>query len=438
MSADQHTDQYTGHRTDRTADHPQAPAPRDRPRPGHSPTGSSSTTVALKHTGPAERAAVVDLAAIRHNVAALRSWVQPSALMAVVKADGYGHGAVPVARAALDAGATWLGVAHVSEALDLREAGISAPLLAWLHTRDTPFGRAVEENIDLGASGWELEPIAAAAQRLERPARVHLKIDTGLGRNGATLEDWPHVVARAAELQESGLIRVVGIFSHLAVADEEEREAETDEQLDVFHGAVETARAAGLHPDVRHIANTPGILDRPDSHLDLVRAGLGIYGLTPFAGRPASDFDLRPAMSVTTTVAQNKAVGPGHGVSYGYRYRTTAATRLALIPLGYGDGVPRTAIAAPVSIGGRRYEVAGKIAMDQFVVDLETMDESAAPVGAGVELFGPKSGITADEWASAAGTINYELVTRIGSRVPRIHVDTQPGEDTGAPTGPGR
>lgn len=424
------------HVTDPRADHPQGF--REHSRPGHTPTGSSSTTAALKRTGPAERAAVVDLAAIRHNVAALRSWVQPAALMAVIKADGYGHGAVPVARAALDAGATWLGLAHVSEALELREAGISAPMLAWLHTRDTPFGRGVEENIDLGASGWELEPIAAAAQRLERPARVHLKVDTGLGRNGCTLEDWPQVVAHAAELQESGLIRVVGIFSHLAVADEEEREAETDEQLELFHAAVETARAAGLNPDVRHIANTPGILDRPDSHLDLVRAGLGIYGLTPFSDRPAEDFGLRPAMSVTTTVAQNKAVGPDHGVSYGYRYRTAAATRLALIPLGYGDGIPRTALDAPVSIGGQRYEVAGRIAMDQFVVDLLTEDPSVAPVGAAVELFGPKSGITADEWASAAGTINYELVTRIGSRVTRIHVDTQPGEDTGAPTGPGR
>ncbi len=407
-------------------------------RPGHSPTGSSSTTAALKRTGPAERAAVVDLAAIRHNVAALRSWVQPADLMAVVKADAYGHGAVPVARAALDAGATWLGVAHVAEALELREAGISAPLLAWLHTRDTPFGRAVEENIDLGVSGWEIEPIAAAAHRLERPARVHLKIDTGLGRNGCTEEDWPGLVARATELQEAGLIRVAGIFSHLAVADEEEREAETDEQLERFHAAVEIARAAGLSPDVRHIANTPGILDRPDSHLDLVRAGLGIYGLTPFAGRPAADFGLIPAMSVTTTVAQNKAVGPGHGVSYGYRYRTTAATRLALVPLGYGDGVPRPALDPPVFIGGRRYSVVGKIAMDQFVVDLGTEDPAVAPVGTGVELFGPRSGITADEWATAAGTINYELVTRIGSRVPRIHVDTRPGEDTGSPTGSGR
>jgi alanine racemase len=404
----------------------------------HSPRGRDGGVSQSRPPGPAERAAVIDLAAIRHNVAALRSWVQPAALMAVVKADAYGHGALPVARAALDAGATWLGLAHVSEALELRAAGITAPMLAWLHTTGTPFGRAVEENIDLGASGWELEPIAEAAQRLERPARVHLKIDTGLGRNGATIEDWPGVVARAAELQDAGLIRVVGVFSHLAVADEEDREAETDEQLEAFHAAVEIAREAGLNPDVRHLANTPGILHRPDTHLDLVRAGLGIYGLTPFADRPAKDFGLVPAMTVTTTVAQNKAVDAGHGVSYGYRYRTTAPTRLALVPLGYADGIPRAAIAAPVVIGGRRYEVSGRIAMDQFVVDLNTEDASVAPVGTTVELFGPASGIAADEWAAAAGTINYELVTRISTRVPRIHVDTDPGIDAGVPTGESR
>ena len=387
--------------------------------------------------GPAERAVVVDLAAIRHNVATLRSWVQPAALMAVVKADAYGHGMIPVARAALEAGATWLGVAHVTEALQLREAGISAPTLAWLHTRSTPFGRAIEEDVDLGVSGWELELIAEAAQRLQQPARVHLKVDTGLGRNGATLQDWPAVTARAAELQEQGLIRVVGVFSHLAVADDLDRDEENDEQLQRFHQAVDTAKAAGLHVDVRHLANTPATLVRPETHLDLVRVGLGIYGLTPFDRRPASDFGLRPAMSLTTTVASSKTVPAGQGVSYGYLYRTAVPTRLALVPVGYGDGIPRTAVEAPVWIGGQRAEVAGRIAMDQFVVDLGT-EEDVAPVGSPVGLFGPASGITADDWARAARTINYEIVTRVGARLPKIHVDTRPGEDVGSPTGEGR
>lgn len=387
--------------------------------------------------GPAERAVVVDLAAIRHNVATLRSWVQPAALMAVVKADAYGHGMVPVAQAALEAGATWLGVAHVTEALQLRAAGVSAPTLAWLHTRSTPFGRAIEEDVDLGVSGWELELIAEAAQRLQQPARVHLKVDTGLGRNGATLQDWPDVVARAAQLQVQGLIRVVGVFSHLAVADDLDRDEESDEQLGLFHQAVDTAKAAGLHVDARHLANTPATLVRPETHLDLVRVGLGIYGLSPFDRRPASDFGLQPAMSVTTTVASSKIVPAGQGVSYGYLYRTAVPTRLALVPVGYGDGIPRTAVEAPVWVGGQRSEVAGRIAMDQFVVDLGTQ-EDVAPVGSPVELFGPESGITADDWARAARTINYEIVTRVGARLPKIHVDTAPGQNVGSPTGEGR
>lgn len=387
---------------------------------------------------PAERAAVVSLDAIRHNVTRLADWVQPAAVMAVVKADGYGHGAVPVARAAVAGGATWLGVAHVSEALELRRAGLSTSVLAWLHTVDTPFGLAVEQNVDLGISGWELERVASAARLLERPARVHLKIDTGLGRNGCTLSDWPAFVARAAELQKSGVIRVVGIFSHLAVADEERCDAETDDQVDIFHRAVGIAKDAGLAVQIRHIANTPGALGRPDTHLDMVRVGLGIYGLSPFRDRPAAEFGLIPAMTVTTTVANNKAVGAGQGVSYGYQYHTADPTRLALIPLGYGDGVPRTAVAAPISINGQRYEVAGRIAMDQFVVDLHTQDALVAPVGTRVDLFGPECGIAADEWAAAAGTINYELVTRIGARVPRIYVDSSPWPDTGAPTGESR
>ncbi|SFV20197.1 alanine racemase [Micrococcus terreus] len=423
----------------------QTPAPSAHPASGHrasSPPPASSMPPTGAHSvpggaGPAERAVVVDLAAIRHNVATLRSWVQPAALMAVVKADAYGHGMIPVAQAALQAGATWLGVAHVTEALSLRSAGITAPVVAWLHTRSTPFGRAIEEGIDLGVSGWELEAIAESARRLQQPARVHLKVDTGLGRNGATLADWPTVTARAATLQEQGLIRVVGVFSHLAVADDLDREEETDEQLAQFHQAVEIARGAGLHVDVRHLANTPATLVRPETHLDLVRVGLGIYGLSPFDRRPASDFGLRPAMSLTTTVANSKTVPAGQGISYGYLYRTPEPTRLALVPLGYGDGIPRTAMEAPVWIGGRRAEVTGRIAMDQFVVDLGT-EEDVAPVGSPVELFGPASGITADDWARAARTINYEIVTRVGARIPKVHVDTRPGEDIGSPTGEGR
>lgn len=384
---------------------------------------------------PLERRAGIDLAAVRHNVRTLKERTRrpdgtAPALMAVVKADAYGHGAVPVARAALAAGADRLGVAHVTEALDLRAAGVDAPVLAWLHTRDTPFAQALAADVALGVSGWEIEPVADAARAAGRPATVHLKLDTGLGRNGCPPAALPDLAARAAALEAEGVLRVEGVFSHLAVADEPERAAETDAQLAAFEAGVRVLREAGLTPSVRHIANTPATLTRPDAHLDMVRVGLGLYGLSPFPDRPAQEFGLRPAMSLRTSLASVKAAPAGQGVSYGYRHRTAAPTVLGLVPLGYADGVPRVAEDAPLDVAGRRLTVAGRIAMDQFVVDLGP--DATERVGDPVELFGPTSGIPADAWAEAAGTINYELVTRIGSRVPREHVDSDHGLEASA------
>ncbi|MDO4240242.1 MAG: alanine racemase [Micrococcus sp.] len=384
---------------------------------------------------PLERLARVDLGAVRHNVRALRSrLVRPDgtapALMAVVKADAYGHGAVPVARAALAAGADRLGVAHVAEALELRAVGITAPVLAWLHTRDTPFVAALEQDVALGvSSAAELEAVAAAARATGRRAVVHVKADTGLGRNGCLPEALPALAARAAALQAEGLVDVEGLFSHLAVADELDRAEETDAQAAAFASAADALAAAGVPARVRHLANTPATLTRPDLHLDMVRVGLGLYGLSPFPGRAVEEFSLRPAMALRTSLAQVKRVGPGQGVSYGFRFRTEADTVLGLVPLGYADGVPRVAEDAPVAVGGRRVRAVGRIAMDQFLVDLGPDAQEA--VGAPVELFGPASGIPADAWAEASGTINYELVTRISPRVPRLHVDAD------APAGPG-
>ena len=269
-----------------------------------------------------ERSAVIDLDAIRHNVRRLADAASPAKVMAVVKADAYGHGALPVARAALQAGASWLGVAHISEALGLRAAGIDAPLLAWLHTTDSNFGAAVAAGVDIGCSGWELERIVAAAREQERPARVHLKVDTGLGRNGATPEAWDRLVGEAVEYQDQGLLRVVGIFSHLAVADEPDR-PETDDQLAAFREALAVAEDAGVDAEVRHLANTPATLSRPDTHFDLVRVGLGMYGLSPFEGQTSAELGLRPAMTLRTLVSQCKAVPAGQGVSYGLHYRTS-------------------------------------------------------------------------------------------------------------------
>lgn len=379
-----------------------------------------------------ERSAVIDLDAIRHNVRRLAAAASPAKVMAVVKADAYGHGAVPVARAALQAGAAWLGVAHISEALALRAAGIDAPLLAWLHTTDSNFGAAVAAGVDIGCSGWELERIVAAAREQERPARVHLKVDTGLGRNGATPESWDRLVGEAVEYQDQGLLRVVGIFSHLAVADEPER-PETDQQVAAFREALAIAEDAGVDPEVRHLANTPATLSRPDTHFDLVRVGLGIYGLSPFDGQTSAELGLRPAMTLRTLVSQCKDVPEGQGVSYGLHYRTRTASTLALIPVGYADGVPRVATGGPVRVAGKTYPVVGRIAMDQMVIDLGPEASGTDLQGAEAELFGDGAdgGPTAEDWARAAGTINYEIVTRISPRVPRRFIN----EDQPAGTG---
>lgn len=373
---------------------------------------------------------MIDLEAIRQNVRHLAAVASPAQVMAVVKADAYGHGAVPVARAALDAGARWLGVAHISEALALRAAGIESPLLAWLHTPDSNFGAAVAAGIDIGCSGWELDRIVLAAREQERPARIHLKVDTGLGRNGATLESWDSLVGEAMEYQDEGLLRVVGIFSHLAVADEPHR-PETDQQLQAFREALAIAEDAGVDPEVRHLANTPATLSRPDTHFDLVRVGLGIYGLSPFAGQPPAELGLRPAMTLRTKVSHCKDVPANQGVSYGLNYHTEGPSTLGLIPLGYADGVPRVATGGPVRVEGRTYPVVGTIAMDQMVIDLGlrgVASGGASALGAEAVLFGDGAdgGPTADDWARAAGTVNYEIVTRISPRVPRRYINENP------------
>ncbi|WP_313812781.1 alanine racemase [Glutamicibacter sp.] len=373
-----------------------------------------------------ERRAVIDLSAIRNNIKQVADLVAPSAVMAVVKADGYGHGALQVANAALQAGARWIGCAHVTEALALRTAGIDAPMLAWLHTEDTPFDEAIQAGIDLGVSGWDLDAIAEAAKRVETPARIHVKVDTGLGRNGSTMADLPGLLQRANEYQESGLLRVVGIFSHLAVADEPER-PETDEQLAVFDQAIELVEAAGFDLEVRHIANTPGILSRPDSHHDMVRLGLGLYGLSPFEGETPDKFALRPAMKLITRVSNVKKVPAGQGVSYGLNYHTSEETYLGLIPMGYADGLPRIATGAPVTVNGKSYPVRGRIAMDQCVIDLGPNVEPQDFIGREAIIFGD-GGQSVNTWAHAANTINYEVVTRISPRVPRFYVEGSWGE----------
>jgi alanine racemase len=368
-------------------------------------------------------AADVDLDAIRGNVAALQERASSATVMAVVKADGYGHGMVPSARAALDGGAAWLGVAFVEEALALRAAGIDAPTLAWLVSPGEDFAAAVTAGIDLGVSAtWALDDIAAAARSADRPAHVHLKADTGLGRAGATAPEWPLVVDAAAKHAASGELEITGIWSHLAYADSPGHPT-IARQRAAFDEALDVAARAGVRPQVRHLANSAATLVLPDTHYDVVRPGVAIYGLSPGpeVGR-AAELGLRPAMTLRARIALVKDVEAGQGVSYGHRYTTERPTRLGLVPLGYADGIPRHATnVGPVRIGGRRFTVSGTVCMDQFVVDVGDL-----PVQPGdeVEIFGAgdEGGPTAEDWAQAVGTINYEIVTRIGARVPRRYV----------------
>ncbi|MFI9099817.1 alanine racemase [Streptomyces fildesensis] len=376
--------------------------------------------------------AEIDLTALRANVTALRACAPGAGLMAVVKADAYGHGMVPCARAALEAGATWLGTATPEEALALRAAGVGGRLLCWLWTPGGPWRAAVEADIDVTVSAlWALREVCAAAREAGRTARVQLKADTGLGRNGCQPADWPELTAAARAAETDGLIKVTGIWSHFSCADEPGHPSIAAE-LAAFHTALAVAAAAGLDPEVRHMANSPGTLTLPESHFDLVRPGVALYGISPVpqVGGPA-DFGLRPVMTLAARLASVKRVPGGHGVSYGHHYVTPGETTLALVPLGYADGVPRHASGSgPVLVAGKWRTVAGRVAMDQFVVDL---GGDAAQPGDEAVLFGPgdRGEPTAEDWALAAGTIAYEIVTRIGTRVPRVYVDNGrrvPGE----------
>ncbi|MFI8424989.1 alanine racemase [Streptomyces sp. NPDC085460] len=374
---------------------------------------------------PSRARAEIDLGALRANVRALRARVAPHVrVMAVVKADAYGHGAVRCARAALDAGATWLGTATPQEALALRAAGITdVPVLCWLWTPGDPWDAGVEAGLDIAVSGrWALDEVTAAARRTGGTARIQLKADTGLGRNGCQPADWPALVTEALRAEKEGLVRITGLWSHFACADEPGHPS-IAAQLDVFRSMLDYAEKAGVEPEVRHIANSPATLTLPEAHFDLVRPGIAMYGVSPAPELGTSaELGLRPVMALKASVALVKEVPPGHGVSYGHHYVTGGETTLGLIPVGYADGVPRHASGrGPVLVDGKVRTVAGRVAMDQFVVDLG--GDRPAP-GTEAVLFGSgeHGEPTAQDWAEAADTIAYEIVTRIGARVPRVYV----------------
>lgn len=372
--------------------------------------------------------AVVDLAAVRANVAALRATAGPAEVLAVVKADAYGHGLVPSARAALEGGATWLGVAQLEEAFALRDAGVDAPVLAWLYAPGAPLDRALTARVDLSVSaGWALLEVLDAARATGVTARIHVKVDTGLGRGGVMPRELDALLDAALAARAEGLVDVVGLWSHLAWADAPDHPTVLA-QAAVFDDAVALAERRGARLEVRHLANSAATLTNAAMHYDLVRPGLAVFGLSPVPqlGAPA-DYGLTPAMRVEAQLVLAKVAPAGHGVSYAHAYVTPEETVLGVVPLGYADGVPRHASGtadrwgAPVQVGGRRLGIAGRVCMDQFVLDLGP--DATEVAGDTVVLFG--SGAdgepTAEDWAAAAGTISYEIVTRVGARVPRVH-----------------
>lgn len=357
--------------------------------------------------------AVVDLEAIRHNVRAMKP---PNAeLMAVVKANGYGHGDVPVARAAVEAGATWLGVALVEEGLRLREAGIDAPILV---LSEFPDGSEIDA-LAAGLTPTVYSPestyaLEDARSRLGFDLRAHLKVDTGMHRVGAR----PDVAVILAEvMKHDQRIEVEGVWTHLARSEELDAPT-TRDQLEVFQSALKEMEALGVRPWYRHAANSGATIAWPESHFDLVRVGIGLYGIAPgpsLEGR----VDLRPAMSLRSRVSLVQRLGAGEAVSYGHRYRLEGESTIATVPVGYADGYHRAASAqAQVLIRGRRYPVAGTITMDQLTVDCG--DDPVEP-GDEVLLFGRQGDerITAEEVAGWAGTIGYEVVCAVSDRVPR-------------------
>ncbi len=365
---------------------------------------------------------VVDVAAIRHNVRILKDLVSvdgPVQMMTVVKADGYGHGMVEAAEAAREGGADWLGVATIDEALALRAAGDQGPLLCWLSAPGDDFAAAVAAGVELTAyTVAELDEVAAVGD-----ARVQLKLDTGLSRGGAPRAEWQELFAAAAAHEAAGRVRVTGIWSHFAASDEPTHPANDAQEAD-FREALRLAEAAGLDPDVTHLANSAAAILRPSSHFDLVRCGIASYGLDPAPG-VSPRLGLRPAMTVRARLLMSKAISAGDGVSYGHTWLADRDTTVGVVPVGYAEGILRAAgNTASVWVEDSLRPILGRVCMDQFVVGLH--GELPRP-GTDVVLFGPGDlgEPTAQDWAEAVGTISYEIVTRLGGRLARRHVDSE-------------
>ena len=396
--------------------------------------------------------AAVDLAAIRHNLGVLRAAAPGALQLATVKANAYGHGLLPVACAALDGGADWLGVAQLAEAFTLRrgldEAGVAradAPILAWISTSSSDFAAAIEADIDLSVSWtWVLADICAAARQAGRPARVHVKIDTGMSRAGSTLADLPALASALRMAADDGLVDVVGAWSHMSRADDpsDAGNASTASHVRIFEEGLAILADAGITPRIRHLSATSGILWHPEAHYDMVRAGIGLYGLSPDPSvATAEELGLIPALELRAPLTSVKVIEEGTPASYGGTWVAPTRRWIGLVPLGYGDGILRAAsnrarVVVHTASGPFNAPLIGRVCMDQFMVDLghaegspgtPTARSGDAPAAPGdiTILFGSGADgeALADDWAQAAGTINYEIVTHLGAHIPRIYRD---------------
>ena len=358
----------------------------------------------------------IDLEVIAANYKTLKE-LTGGTVMAIVKANAFGHGMIEVSKKLESIDVDILGTADLEEAMALREAGIKSPIFSWLFSKSTEFDEALQNDIELGASTVvTLEKIASAAKKLGLAATVHLKVDTGLGRNGAALADWPEVVQKAIELRDASLIKLVGVFSHLSGTSEKD----DLEQLRVFEEAIETASKLGATFKIHHIAASLAALRYPSTRLDMTRIGAALYGLDPGLETNMRQYGLLPAMRVTSEVVHVKKVPSGHSLSYGYLHSTTGESTLALVPFGYNEGFPRISTGkAEVSLNGKKYKVLARVAMDQFILDLGA---DTAEIGDEVVIIGDgtKGEPTVEELAKAAGTINDEIVTKMGGRAKRV------------------
>lgn len=362
---------------------------------------------------------IIDLDAIAANYKTMRARAGGAKVMAVVKANAYGHGMVEVALKLEAEKVDFFGVADVDEALELREYGIETPILAWLHDPEDRFVEALDNEIDLCVANIEqLQRVADAARLTNLKGRIHLKVDTGLSRNGSTLAEWPVLLAETKDLVEQGLVEVIGVFSHLSSTGPNEDRA----QIEKFDQAVQLVRDSGIEFQLRHLTASDGSLSYPEAHCDMVRIGVALYGLSPFSDNKSAEYGLRPAMTARASVTQVKRVDAGTGISYGYLARADKESTLALVPVGYFEGLPRNATGKhEVSINGKRYKIEARIAMDQFVVNV---GDDEVSTGDEVIIFGdPASGVpSADDLAIACDTINYEIVTRMGGRFKRTYL----------------